>query len=34
MAWAPRIEAPGYDDYVASNAESRRYAQSLVNQFV
>ena len=30
MAWAPFIESPGYDDYVATNAQARRYAEALV----
>lgn len=31
MAWAPFIEKPSYDDYVATNAQSRAYAESLIN---
>ena len=31
MAWAPFIAVPSYDDYVATNAESRHYAQGLIN---
>ena len=31
MAWAPMIESPTYDDYVLCNAESRRYAESLID---
>ena len=30
MAWAPFIESPSYDDYVATNAESRQYAEALI----
>ncbi|MDY6292781.1 MAG: 1-deoxy-D-xylulose-5-phosphate reductoisomerase [Bacteroidales bacterium] len=30
MAWAPFIAQPGYDDYVATNAQSRAYAESLI----
>ena len=30
MAWAPFIESPSYDDYVATNAESRQYADALI----
>ncbi|MBQ9585892.1 MAG: 1-deoxy-D-xylulose-5-phosphate reductoisomerase [Muribaculaceae bacterium] len=31
MAWAPFIGSPAYEDYVATNAEARHYAQSLIN---
>ncbi len=31
MAWAPFIQKPSYDDYVATNAQSRAYAESLIN---
>lgn len=31
MAWAPFIGSPDYEDYVATNAEARHYAQSLIN---
>lgn len=31
LAWAPFIAKPSYADYVQSNAESRRYAQGLIN---
>ena len=31
MAWAPFIETPTYDDYVATNNEARHYAESLIN---
>ncbi len=27
----PFIKAPGYDDYVATNAETRRFAESIIN---
>lgn len=30
MAWAPFIASPDYDDYVATNAESRQYAEALI----
>lgn len=30
MAWAPFIQSPGYDDYVETNSQARRYAQSLI----
>jgi 1-deoxy-D-xylulose-5-phosphate reductoisomerase len=30
MAWAPYIEHPTYEDYVATNAEARRYASTLI----
>ena len=30
MAWAPYIEQPTYEDYVATNAEARRYASTLI----
>ena len=30
IAWAPHIERPTYDDYVASNDEARRYASTLI----
>ena len=30
MAWAPMIESPTYEDYVLTNAESRRYAEALI----
>ena len=30
MTWAPFIAKPGYDDYVATNAQSRAYAESLI----
>ena len=30
MTWAPFIAQPGYDDYVATNAQSRAYAESLI----
>ena len=32
MAWAPFIDNPSYDDYVATNAESRSYAQHLIDK--
>ena len=32
MAWAPFIASPTYDDYVATNAESRNYATSLIDK--
>jgi len=32
MAWAPFIDSPTYEDYVATNAESRRYAESLIKK--
>ncbi len=32
MAWAPFIASPTYDDYVATNAEARYYAESLINK--
>ncbi len=32
MAWAPFIASPTYDDYVATNAESRSYAMSLIDK--
>ena len=32
MAWAPKIDAPTYDDYVATNAEARSYAMSLIDK--
>ncbi len=31
IAWAPRVDNPTYEDFVASNDEARRYAQSLIN---
>ena len=30
LAWAPFVEAPGYLDYVNSNAEARAFAASLI----
>lgn len=30
MAWAPFIASPTHDDYIATNAEARRYAQILI----
>ena len=30
MAWAPYIEHPTYEDYVATNAEARHYASTLI----
>ena len=30
LAWAPFVEAPGYFDYVNSNAEARAFAASLI----
>ena len=32
MAWAPFIASPTYDDYVATNAEARDYAENLINK--
>ena len=32
MAWAPFIASPTYDDYVATNAEARYYAENLINK--
>ena len=31
MAWAPFIASPTYDDYVATNAEARNYAKSIIS---
>lgn len=31
MAWAPFIAKPTHDDYIATNAEARRYAESLIS---
>lgn len=31
MAWAPFIASPTHDDYIATNAEARNYAESLIN---
>jgi len=30
MAWAPFIASPTHDDYIATNAEARRYAEKLI----
>jgi hypothetical protein len=31
MAWAPFIASPTHDDYIATNAEARNYAENLIS---
>ena len=30
MQWAPYVAKPTYDDYVNTNIEARRYAETLI----